>query len=94
MSEVIQIKPKNNMNNLGWFYKKSPDQIVLKEHISMEFKAIISFKKAKMKLLILTYNWRINFPTHTDLHIASRHNCLLVISLNCSRYDWSLWLLC
>jgi hypothetical protein len=54
MSEVIQIKPKNNMNNLGWFYKKSPDQIVLKEHISMEFKAIISFKKAKMKLLILT----------------------------------------
>jgi hypothetical protein len=36
--------------------KKSPDQIVMNEHTEMEFKAIIDFGKAKLKLLISIYN--------------------------------------
>jgi hypothetical protein len=64
MLQGIHIKLKKNPRII-WdgSTKASPDQIVFNEHTSMEFEAIIDFGKAKIKLLILIYNWRISLPT-------------------------------
>ncbi len=66
----IQIKHGENPQIIYDGYTKAlPDQIVLNKHTSTDLEAIIDFGKAKIKLLILIYNWRISFPTKT-IYIA------------------------
>ncbi len=62
----MQIKPEKK-TRIIWdgSIKTSPDQIVLNEQTSIEFKAIVDFGTAKMRLLISIYNWRISFPKET-----------------------------
>ena len=45
--------------------KDTPKQIVLNEVTPMDTEALIDFGKAKEKLLINIYNWRISFPNQT-----------------------------
>jgi hypothetical protein len=40
----------------------APDEVVLNHKTSMDFEAVIDFRKAKMNLIINIYNWQVSYP--------------------------------